>query len=85
MVNTFLLAFIIVLMQQFSSTLTDWISYVICLVVSVLFKTDQNYLNELKNSKEILLAELSSASMMDEFAKYAELVVFLFLNNFFCC
>ena len=84
MINTFLLAFIIVLMQQFSSTLTDWISYVICLVVSLL-KTDQNYLNELKNSKEILLAELSSASMMDEFAKYAELVVFLFLNNFFCC
>ena len=83
MINTFLLAFIIVLMQQFSSTLMDWISYVICLVVSVLFKTDQNYLNELKNSKEILLAQLSGISMMDEFAKHAKLVVFLFLNSFF--
>ena len=73
MIDNFHIVFMILLLQEFSSTLTSCISSVICLFLSLLSNTNKRCLKDLENAKEILSSELSGISMMDEFAKHAKL------------
>ena len=73
MIDNFHLILIILLLQDFSSTLASWISSVMCLFSSLLFNTNLNCLKDVINIKEILLVELRGILMMDEFAKHAKL------------